>query len=264
MKRILTLKTSVFVALMVTLVFGVSLLVYAYASGRAGCTLKSSTAGCSCHSSSANTAVNALLTGPDTVTVGSTTNYTFTVSRTSGTFNTGGVDIAVSTGTLGIGTSSGIKISSGEVVHSAKFTTTTTKTFTFTAPSTAGTVTMYICGAAGTNPPAWNNGANKTIVVKSLTGIENNSTPASYNLNQNFPNPFNPVTKINYDLAKTSEVSLVVYNLLGKKVSTLVNQKQDAGYYSVDFNAANLSSGVYYYKIQAGDFTSIKRMTLIK
>jgi hypothetical protein len=246
------------------LVFGISLIVYAYGSGRAGCTLLTHTTGCNCHSTSPTTAVVATLTGPDTVIVGSTNNFSFSVSRSSGTFSTGGVDVAVSSGTLGIGSSTGIKILSGEVVQSSKFTGATTKTFTFTAPSTPGTVTMYCCGAAGSNPPAWNNSANKTIVVKTLTGVENNVSPVSFSLSQNYPNPFNPVTKISYSVAKAGNVKITVYDILGNSVYTVVNQKHDAGNYSADFDGSKLSSGTYIYKIESGDFSDIKKMTLVK
>ncbi len=79
-----------------------------------------------------------------------------------------------------------------------------------------------------------------------------------------YPNPFNPSTKINYQLPKDGLVTLKVYNELGEEVKTLVNQYQTSGIYNVDFNASNLSTGVYFYKLQAGDFVSIKKMLLLK
>jgi hypothetical protein len=257
-------KTHIFaVILIIFLLFGISALIYAYGSGVAGCTLKNQSTGCNCHSTVPNTNVTVTLSGPDTVLAGSTNTYTFSVN-TSGSFTKGGIDIAISNGTLGIGTSSGIKISSGEVVHSSKFTSATTKTFTFTAPSTPGTITMYACGAAGTGTPPWNNAPNKTIVVKTTTGVENNNIPVNFNLSQNYPNPFNPITKINYQMAKPGLVNLTVYDILGNKVMTLVNQKQEAGNYYVDFDGSELASGTYIYKISTGDFSSTKKMLLIK
>ena len=74
---------------------------------------------------------------------------------------------------------------------------------------------MYCTGAGGSNPPSWNNSLNKTILVKSATGIENNAIPVSYSLSQNYPNPFNPTTKIKFDILKNSFVSLKVYNIAG-------------------------------------------------
>jgi hypothetical protein len=245
------------------LVFGVSIIVYAYASGRAGCTLLTHTTGCNCHSTTPSTSVTTTLSGPDTVIVGSTNTFTFSVAS-SGSFTRGGIDVAVSSGTLGIGTSTGIKILSGEVVQSARFTGPTTKTFTFTAPSTPGTVTMAACGSAGTGTPPWNNAPNKTIVVKTVAGIENNVTPVTFSLSQNYPNPFNPVTKISYSVAKAGNVKITVYDILGNTVYTVVNHKHDAGNYSADFDGSKLSSGTYIYKIESGDFSDVKKMTLVK
>jgi len=90
------------------------------------------------------------------------------------------------------------------------------------------------------------------------------SIPTLYSLSQNFPNPFNPSTKINYDLPVSNIVSLKIYDMLGRQVLTLVNQRQEAGRYEVDFNASNLASGVYFYRFESGDFKDIKRMVLIK
>ena len=85
-----------------------------------------------------------------------------------------------------------------------------------------------------------------------------------YKLYQNFPNPFNPVTKISYKIQKEGTVSLKVYNLVGQVVGTLVNEKQNAGTYEVEFDASDLTSGVYLYKLQINGFSSVKRMTVIK
>ncbi len=93
--------------------------------------------------------------------------------------------------------------------------------------------------------------------------------PAEYSLAQNFPNPFNPSTKINYSLAVDSKVTLTVYNLLGEAVTALVNNNVAAGTHSVNFDAANLNSGVYFYKIDAQgvsgeSFTQVRKMMLTK
>jgi hypothetical protein len=98
----------------------------------------------------------------------------------------------------------------------------------------------------------------------SITEIKNNEQPAKYNLYQNYPNPFNPVTQIRYEIPKQELVSLKVFDLLGREVATLVNEVKQAGIYTYDFNGSDLSSGVYYYKIKAGDFSDVKRMILIK
>jgi hypothetical protein len=99
-----------------------------------------------------------------------------------------------------------------------------------------------------------------------VSGIstENPTIPSAYSISQNYPNPFNPVTKISYALPKSGLVTIRVFDILGREISTLVNDVKLAGTYSVDFNAANLSSGMYFYKIETNGFTDIKKMMLIK
>ena len=88
--------------------------------------------------------------------------------------------------------------------------------------------------------------------------------PKSYSLNQNFPNPFNPNTTIRYQIPVRSLVTLKLYDILGREIITLVNEEEAAGNYDIDFNASTLASGVYFYKLQAGDYTSVKKMILLK
>jgi hypothetical protein len=98
-----------------------------------------------------------------------------------------------------------------------------------------------------------------------VTGIEESKTKVSeYNLAQNYPNPFNPSTRITYSLPKECIVTLKVYNSLGEEIATLVNETKAAGKYTVEFNGSNLSSGVYFYKMNAGDFSSIRKLLLLK
>ena len=85
-----------------------------------------------------------------------------------------------------------------------------------------------------------------------------------FKLYQNYPNPFNPATKIEYSIPKTSFVTLKVYDILGREVATLVNEEKSIGNYNVEFNGNGLSSGIYFYKFQAGDYTSVKKMNLVK
>jgi hypothetical protein len=99
-----------------------------------------------------------------------------------------------------------------------------------------------------------------------VLGTENphEGIPISFELNQNYPNPFNPSTVINYSLPVNSDVTLKVFDILGKEVATLVNGNQNAGNYSIEFNAERLTSGVYFYEIKTADFVDVKRMLLIK
>ena len=88
--------------------------------------------------------------------------------------------------------------------------------------------------------------------------------PTEFELKDNYPNPFNPMTRIDYNLPFDSKVSIQVFDAVGREVATLVNDNQKAGYYSVDFNASNLASGIYFYRMIAGDFRAIKKMVVIK
>jgi hypothetical protein len=98
-----------------------------------------------------------------------------------------------------------------------------------------------------------------------ITGIgSEGEIPARFALMQNYPNPFNPSTTIRYSIAKNSFVTIKIYDALGKTVNTLVNENKNPGNYEISFDASELASGLYFYKIQAGDFTDVKKMILIK
>ena len=88
--------------------------------------------------------------------------------------------------------------------------------------------------------------------------------PLAFVLSQNYPNPFNPSTTIKFELPKGSNVNLTVYDILGREVSTVVNERKEAGVYEVEFDGARLSSGVYFYRLKAGEFTQTKRFLLLK
>ncbi len=98
------------------------------------------------------------------------------------------------------------------------------------------------------------------------TGIANNgaSSPERFALNQNYPNPFNPTTTIEYQIPRRSHVLLEIYDILGNKIRTLVNEEESSGYYKINFNASNLPSGVYLYRIVAGNFNQTKKLILLK
>jgi hypothetical protein len=101
-------------------------------------------------------------------------------------------------------------------------------------------------------------------VVLSVNDKRMASLPTLFELSQNFPNPFNPSTNINYRLPVAADVILKVYDVLGREVKTLVNGHQTAGIYSVKFNASNLASGVYFYTLQAGSYHDTKKLLLLK
>ncbi len=98
-----------------------------------------------------------------------------------------------------------------------------------------------------------------------LTDVKRvNELPEGYSLSQNYPNPFNPSTEIAFSIPAQSNVELKVFNLLGQEVATLVNQTMAPGSYTVDFNAANLASGMYVYRLKADNFVSTYKMVLMK
>ena len=103
----------------------------------------------------------------------------------------------------------------------------------------------------------WNSAASRIEQISA-------DVPKTFLLEQNYPNPFNPSTTIRYQLPVASEVKLEVYDVLGKKVATLVSERQAAGYYQYVWNANGLTSGVYFYRLQAGGFVETKKMMLVK
>jgi hypothetical protein len=108
--------------------------------------------------------------------------------------------------------------------------------------------------------PSWEN--NQLYMVESLA--ETVALPATFTLNRNYPNPFNPVTTLSFSIPIDSEVSLSIYNLQGREVATLVDANIDAGYHSVIWNANIQSSGVYFVKMISGDFVRSQKLMLIK
>lgn len=100
--------------------------------------------------------------------------------------------------------------------------------------------------------------------VSETVKVEVGSQPTEYSLSQNYPNPFNPTTTIQYSISEAGNVKLSVFNSLGEEVITLVNEIQEAGNHIINFDAGKLTSGVYYYRLEAGEFTSMKKMILLK
>lgn len=101
-------------------------------------------------------------------------------------------------------------------------------------------------------------------VLTGVTPIQNTVIPSAYSLSQNYPNPFNPITKINFSIPKTGLVTLKIYDVVGKEISTLVNDVKNAGNYIVDFDGSMFASGTYFYRLESNGFISTKKMMLIK
>jgi len=121
------------------------------------------------------------------------------------------------------------------------------------------TLKMYY---AGSNGPNWEIGLATSSIISSIE--QETTLPTEFALEQNFPNPFNPTTKIKYSAPQASQVVVKVFDVLGNEIATLLNEEKPAGTYELTWSAASLPSGVYFYRIQAGEFISTKKMLLLK
>lgn len=136
----------------------------------------------------------------------------------------------------------------------------------FTVPGT-GNQTYYFVIKSGTNSGNMEVFVDNLILKKaSATDVrkENSIIPNTFSLEQNYPNPFNPSTTIKFSIPKESYVSLKVYNVIGEEVAAMVSEQMSPGYYNFSFDASKLTSGMYLYRLNAGDFVSTKKMILIK
>ncbi|MGA1465153.1 MAG: T9SS type A sorting domain-containing protein, partial [Balneolaceae bacterium] len=136
--------------------------------------------------------------------------------------------------------------------------------------------TAFITASGFINPAANQDGEGfavlavfadgSTTLLESVTSSieDGNEFPTAYTLSQNYPNPFNPSTTIQYSLPEVAEVMLEVYNMLGQKVASLVEARQSAGTYTIEFDGSGLASGTYMYRMQAGDFVQTRKFALIK
>ena len=107
------------------------------------------------------------------------------------------------------------------------------------------------------------NSLNGEITAKFGSDV-GNLLPKTFGLSQNYPNPFNPVTTIKYQIPRSAKVTLMVYDILGRVVAKLVDGMQEAGYYSINWNAQNYASGIYFYKMTAGNYENVKKLVLVK
>lgn len=167
---------------------------------------------------------------------------------------------------------------------SVNYTALNLDTFSFVIPaSVIGTTVQYYFaaqdialptpkmvtlpdGGSGVTPPGSTAPPTRFQYIVAMVGIEpvSNEIPDVFKLHTNYPNPFNPITKIKFDIAKNTNAKLLVYDVLGRVVETLVNGELKAGRYEVDFDGYALSSGVYFYKLVTNDFVDTKKMLMIK
>ncbi|MBP1648999.1 MAG: Por secretion system C-terminal sorting protein [Bacteroidetes bacterium] len=244
-----------------------TIVAWAYPSGITGVTRKSGGSGCAgCHSGAS---IDGLVTisGPTSLKVGQAGTYTLTIG--SGTLI--GCDIAASSGTLAK-ISTALRLADGELTQSQGLTGTSVQ-FTWT-PSVAGAEMLYATGARDSKKGGWGHSADFGVIVTpaGLSGIDQEETPATFSLDQNFPNPFNPSTTIQFSLPRSAQVSLTVVNLIGEKVATLVSRRIEQGTHAIQWNASGIPSGMYFYRLEARHdaespgqaFIQVRKLLLLK
>lgn len=142
----------------------------------------------------------------------------------------------------------------------------------FAAPSSSTTMAKSAVGqvfagtSTGTSSVVNTGFLADTLLRSVITGVlpEAGGVPREFLLHQNYPNPFNPATTIRYELPHAAHTVLKIYNILGQEVMTLVNEEKPAGVYDVRFNAGGLASGMYVYRLRAGDFVAVKKLLIVK
>jgi hypothetical protein len=127
------------------------------------------------------------------------------------------------------------------------------------------TITLYHCVSASDGAETTNSPVRSAMVTRgTITAVEDDVLPEGYALQQNYPNPFNPETTISYELGQTGPVQISVYDLWGRQVAELVNTVQTAGPHTVKFDASDLPSGVYVYRMQGEGFSTSRKLTLLR
>lgn len=250
---------------------------FLFEDGITGQTKRDGGVGCVCHRPDPDPLVSVVISGPDSVAIGQTAIYKLTLSH--GPAQTGGCDIA---------SYHGIIDTFYQDFHTLQRDTVRNElthrfpkyfiadsvwwTFKYIAPPTPQVDTLYADGNS-TNADFindtfdhWNFAMNKPIRVYVPIGIKpiSNTVPENFKLFQNYPNPFNPTTVINFQIPKSSYVTLVVYDGMGRKIKTLVNENELPGAYSVNFDATEFSSGIYFYKLETQYHSETKKMILVK
>ena len=237
--------------------------------------------GCSCHDPQPDSSVIVWVEGPDTLFINDSAYYK--IMMTGGPSVKGGFDLAVRFGTVdSVDTLTHILFD--ELTHTSpkQFANATVLwDFMYIAPDSLVTDTIYsvansVNGDGNPQPDdKWNFGENfPVVIIDNPVSVDEEIILNEFELSQNYPNPFNPSTTIRFTIPQdvrreTQDVSLKVYDILGNEVATLVNEELSAGEYEVEFNShsgagRNLTSGIYFYQLKAGNFVETKKMILLK
>ena len=271
MKTVLLSKK--FFAALLLIFFATSVLLYGDIDGRTGRTLKTSTSGCSCHGS-LNSGVTVTIAGPDSLNPGQNSQYTLTVTN-AGKIGMG-LDIATRLGALGV-VSNTTHLTNGEITHNNNITMTNgtaTITFSYTAPAAPGTDTIWAVGLAGnsqsnTGGDAWNHAPSKRVIIRNLTGIDPVNTPVVYKISNNYPNPFNPSTKVDVSLSTEKNADIRIFDINGSEVYKVFTGKLGSGSHTFEWNAvnnsgSNVNSGIYFMKLDIGGKIETRKLMLVK
>jgi len=233
--------------------------------------------GCVCHTVERDYSVNVWVEGPESLYVGQTGIYKMFMA--GGPAEGGGYNVAGRFGEM-------VLVDSFSFQHPLSMNELT-QAFSLPFPTPQDTIywefgykvldssilsdTIYSCGLSlvwDSIPDfhdRWNFGPKFPITILAATNINDQSNqPDNFVLYQNYPNPFNPSTKISWQSSIGSQQSLKIYNVNGKEVGTILDDYKPAGSYEVRFNAEGLPSGIYFYKLEAGDFSETKKMILLK
>jgi Secretion system C-terminal sorting domain len=277
------IQKTIFIIIFSVFIFIIYQNLMALRNGIVGLTKKGGNkTGCVCHDFKPNDTVSVVISGPNTVRANDTAIYTLRISN--GPAVAGGCDISTSLGNVYTSvldttlrraeafTGAGFELTHKE--PKLFLSDTLQFTFKYVAPDTSNVIdTIFANGNSVNNDTTskndiWNYADDFLISVTPDVGIANNNIiTKSFELLQNYPNPFNPETKINFNINKASDITFTVYDLTGKTVSKLIDNKfYTAGTYSLVFNAQqyNLTSGVYFYKLTTNEFSDIKEMMLVK
>ncbi len=237
--------------------------------------------GCFCHGDSANIRTRVWISGPETLAAGMQALYTINVAKDSNI--AAGFDVAAFLGDLGVYDSAAtqlMRIDPNNPVDSLELTHTDPRlseghdtiswSFWYRAPLTFGIIdTLYAAGnSVDTNhDPSgdyWNFSPNFLVHVVGPSGVREQPVAQSFGLMQNYPNPFNPSTTISFSLPRRALTTITIYNTLGQRVATLLSGDLGPGTYSTEWNAGDIASGVYYYRLQAGELSETKKLLLAR
>jgi len=251
-----------------------SIIIYANVDeehGIVGLTKRDGGVGCVCHDIDPTDSVIVWIEGPDSVLLNDTIDYK--LFMTGGSAVAGGFNIAAFSGELD-SVDTLTHIIDGELTHTNPnpfINDTVSWNFRFVAPDSILVDTIYsvansVNGNGNPSGDQWNFGNNFIInVIDQPTYIKDkNIFPSQFVLEQNYPNPFNPSTSLQYTIGSRQFVTLKVFDVLGNEVAILINEEKPAGNYMVRFDASNLSSGIYYYRLETNGFSQTKKMVLLK